>query len=86
MLTLPEATEKLIWHTAFCMHEMHLESVENAIKNCIRKIFETDANTAEISRCEAMILGAIVARKIQLDSQSMGGISQVVANDLHKMD
>lgn len=86
MVTLSEATEKVIWHTSFCMHEMHLESVENAIENCIRKIFETSDNKDEILICEAMILGAIKLRKIQLDSQSMGGISQVVANDLHKMD
>ena len=86
MLTLTEKTSKLIRHTAFCMHEMHLESVLTAFENCVRKPFEDNTNKDEISRCEAMILGAIEVRKIQLDSQSMGGISQVVANDLHKMD
>ena len=86
MLTLLQTTKTILHWTASCMNELHLEGILIAFENCVRKPFEDNTNTAVISRCEAMILGAIEVRKIQLDSQSMGGISQVVANDLHKMD
>ena len=86
MLTLDETIEVILNWTASCMNELHLEGILFAFENCVRKPFEDNTNKDEINRCEAMVLGAIEVRKIQLDSQSIGGISQVIANDLHKMD
>ena len=86
MLTLSQTTKTIIHWTASCMNELHLECLLVAFENCVRKPFEDNTNIAEIARHEGMLLREIEVRKIQLDSQSMGGISQVVANDLHKMD
>lgn len=86
MLTLSQTTETIIDWTTSCMNELHLERILFAFENCVRKPFEDDTNKDEIALHEAMVLDAIQKRKIQLDSQSMGGISQVIANDLHKMD